>query len=184
MIGHELGVEQAVAAGLEPRHQMHQRDLGGVTRAVEHALAEEGAAERDAVEPAHQQAAVIDLHGVAMALGIERAVDLADAGVDPGAGAPDVGLGAALDHLVEGAVDHDGEAGVAHGARQPRRHMKAVERDDAALVRLDPVERRVLGAFRHGEDAAGIGLEQHLGRDLDEVVTATGHKSKRIGSNR
>ena len=46
---------------------MHQRDLGGVARAVEHALAEEGAAERDAVEPADQLVAVIDLDGVAMA---------------------------------------------------------------------------------------------------------------------
>jgi len=31
-----------------------------------------------------------------------------------------------------------------------------------------PVERRIVGAFRHWENAAGIGLEQHFRRDVDE----------------
>ena len=68
MVGDELRVEQPVAAGFEPRDQMHQRDLGSVARAVEHAFAEEGAAERDAVEPADQIVAVIDFDAVAMAV--------------------------------------------------------------------------------------------------------------------
>ena len=54
MFSDELGVEQPVTAGLEPRHQMHQRDLGCVACAVEHAFAEERAAEADAVESADQ----------------------------------------------------------------------------------------------------------------------------------
>ena len=78
-------------------------------------------------------------------------------------------LGAAVDHRVEVAVDGDLEAVRAHGAREPRRDVEALERNDAALVRLDPIERRVVGAFRHRKDAAGIGLEQHLRRDLDEA---------------
>src|SRR5580692_10754052 len=45
VVGDELGVEQAKAARLEPRDQMHQRYLGGIAGAMEHALAEEGAAE-------------------------------------------------------------------------------------------------------------------------------------------
>src|SRR5262249_7692725 len=66
MVGDELGVEQPEASCFEPRNQMHQRHLRGVARAMEHALAEESAAERDAVEPTHEGLAVIDLHAVAM----------------------------------------------------------------------------------------------------------------------
>ena len=44
MLGDILGVEQLEAARDQPRHQMHQRHLRGVAGAVEHALAEEGAA--------------------------------------------------------------------------------------------------------------------------------------------
>src|SRR5262249_62114262 len=51
----------------------------------------------------------------------------------------------------------------------------ALERNDTAQVRLDPIERRVIRAFRHGKDAAGIGLEQHLRRDFDESGFAVGH---------
>ena len=76
MVGHELGVEQAEAAGLQPRDEMHERDLGGVARAVEHALAEEGAAEADAVEPADQRVAVVDLDRVAMADVEQVAIEL------------------------------------------------------------------------------------------------------------
>ena len=43
MLGDELGVEQAVMTGFEPRHQMHQRNLGSVAGAVKHAFAEKGA---------------------------------------------------------------------------------------------------------------------------------------------
>ena len=175
VVGDELGVEQPEAAGFEPRDQVHQRDLRSVARAVEHALAEEGAAERDAVEPADQIVAVIDLDAVAMAVRVERAVDAADAAVDPGAGAAGLGLGAAVDHRLEVAVDADREGRGAHGARQPPRHVEALERDDAAHLRLDPVERGIVGAFRHRKDAAGIGLEQHFRRDLDEGVFAAGH---------
>ena len=60
--------------------------------------------------------------------------------------------------------------------------MHAVERQDAAPLRLDPIERVVFGALRHWEDAAGIGLEQHLRRDLDHDVVDGGHGFTRDGS--
>src|SRR5262245_23853133 len=75
--GDELGMEQSVAAGLEARHQMHQRDLRSVARAVEHAFAEEGAAERDAVEAADQSLAVIDFEAVAVPPLVELAIEQA-----------------------------------------------------------------------------------------------------------
>ena len=88
---------------------------------------------------------------------------------------PGTGCGAAVDDGIEIAVDHDGEAVGAHGARQAVRHVEAIERNDAAPFRFDPIERRIVGAFRHGKDAAGIGLEQHLRRDVDECGFAAGH---------
>ena len=175
MIGDELGVEQREAAGAQPRHQMHQRHLRGVARAVEHALAEERAAEADAVEPAGQLAVLVGLDAVAMADVVELLVERADARVDPGARPAGLRLGAAVEHAVEVAVDRDAEAVRADGAGEPRRDVEGVQRNDAALLRLDPIKRRVLGAFRHREDAAGVGLEQHLGRDLDEGGFAAGH---------
>jgi hypothetical protein len=65
MLGDVLGVEQFEAAGDQPRHQMHQRHLRGVAGAVEHALAEEGAAQADAVEAADEIVALPDLDAVA-----------------------------------------------------------------------------------------------------------------------
>ena len=105
MIGDELRVEQPVAAGFEPRDEMHQRDLRGIARAVEHALAEESAAERDAVESADQRVAVVDLDAVAMPSLVEPAIERADTCIDPGAGTARLGLGTALDHRIEVAVD-------------------------------------------------------------------------------
>jgi len=67
-------------------------------------------------------------------------------------------------------VDADLEAAFADGASKALWHMYAVERQDAAPLGLDPIERIVLGALSHGKDAAGIGLEQHLRRDLDHDV--------------
>src|SRR5215471_1614910 len=41
--------------------------------------------------------------------------------------------------------------------------MKRVERDDAAALRVDPEQLRVLGRLSHREDAGGIGSEQNFG---------------------
>src|SRR5262249_58751686 len=112
---------------------------------------------------------------VAMAALVELAIQHADARIDPGARAAGAGSGAALEHRVEVAIDGDRETVGAHGAREAARHVKALERDDAAHLRLEPIERRILRALRHGKDAAGIGLEQDLRRDLDERGFAVGH---------
>ena len=67
MSGDELRVEQGKAAIFEPRHQINQRDLASVALAREHALAEERAAEMDAVEPAGERTVLPYFDGVAMA---------------------------------------------------------------------------------------------------------------------
>ena len=167
MTGGELRVEQREAAGDQPRHQMHQRDLRRIGDAVEHAFAEERAAERETVESADQRFAVINLDAVAGAAFGERDIERADALIDPGALAASRRAGAAIDHRREVAVGDNTQGGAAHRAREPRGNMKIVERDDAALFRLDPIERRVVRALRHRENAAGIGFQQHVRRDLE-----------------
>src|SRR6185369_51997 len=163
------------AAGAQARDQMDERDLGRVARAMEHAFAEEGAAERDAVEAADQRVAVVDLDAVAMPALVELVVEHADAGIDPGALTPWLRLGAAVQHAVEVAVDHHRKAVRSHRTGEPARQVKTVEWNDPAHLRLDPVERRIVRALSHRKDAAGIGLEQDFGGDLDERGFAIGH---------
>ncbi len=175
MLGDILGVEQHETAGDQPRHQMHQRHLRGVADAMEHALAEEGAAEADAVEPADQFVLLPDLDAVAMAEFVQAEIEIADALVDPGVVAAGLRRGAAGDHRLERGVDGHGEGVGAHGARQARRDAKTIERDHAAQFRFDPEQGRIVGAFGHRKDAAGIGAQQHLGRDLGRGGVAGRH---------
>jgi len=184
MFGDELRIEQAVMSGLEPRHKVNQGHLGGVARAVEHALAKECAAEADAVEAADQDVVFVDFDRVTVAALVELAVQIVDAGVDPGAAAPRHGLRATVDHGVEVAIDHDGEAIGSNGARQAIRHVKAIQWNNSAPFRFYPIERRVLGALRHREDAAGIGFEQHFRRDVDECGFTARHPVRLTGSSR
>ena len=78
------------------------------------------------------------------------------------------GAGAAVDDRVEIVVDADLEAAGGDGAGEPAGHVEAVERQDAAALRLDPVEAGIVRRLGHREDAEGIGLEQDLGRDLEQ----------------
>src|SRR5262249_2453453 len=144
--------------------------LGSVGDAVEHALAEKGGAEIDAVEPPDETIAGINLDRMAMADVVEVAIELPDAAIDPGGAPANHWCRATIDHRVEVAVDPHLEPVTSDGARQTLRDLQPVERQDAPGFRLDPVEAWVIGALGHRKDAAGIGLEQHLRRDLDQEV--------------
>ena len=72
---------------LQPLDQMDQADLRGVALAREHAFAEEGAAERHAVEAADQPAVAPGFDRVAVAAPEELDIGLADRRVDPGVAA-------------------------------------------------------------------------------------------------
>src|SRR5258708_4032801 len=159
---------------------MHQRDCRGVAGAMEHALAEEGAAEAYPVKPAAQRIFVMDLDGVAMADIVELAIKRADAPIDPGPRTARSRLGAAFDASLEIAVANDGERLCPNGAGKSRRNMKAIERNDAAQLRFDPIERRIVGVLSHRKNPARIGLEQHFGRDLDMGRVAACHGSREI----
>ena len=119
-----LRVEQPVAAHLETRDEVHERDLRGIARAMEHAFAEKGAAERHAVQSANKIIAVVDLYRVAVTAIEQRSVDAADADIDPGARAVLLGFGAAFDDSVEVAVDMDR---ITRGADSPGEAARKVE---------------------------------------------------------
>src|SRR5262249_56126562 len=107
MRGHILCVKQAIAASSEARDKMDQRDLGCIACAVKHALAKESATERHPVKPANEHLAIIDFDRVAMAALEQRAVDAADAGIDPNAGPVLLRLGTTFDHPLEIAIHID-----------------------------------------------------------------------------
>ncbi len=67
-----------VAARAQPLDERNERNFRGVGLAVEHRLAEERAAKRDTVEPAHQPIAVPRLDRVRKALLVKRRVALDD----------------------------------------------------------------------------------------------------------
>src|SRR6516225_12026997 len=154
MIGDKLRVQQAIAAHLEPGDQMHQRDFGSITRAVKHAFAEKCAAEADPVKTADQAFAVVNLDGVTIAALVELAIESANAAVDPGAAPPRLRLRAAVDHRVEVPINDHREMGGTDRARQSAGKVKPIQRNDAATLGLDPIERRIIGTLRHGKDAA------------------------------
>ena len=110
MVGHELAVEKLEAADAQPRHQPGQRHLGGIGPQREHALAEEGAAERDAVKAADQLLVLPAFDRVGVAEPVEQIVALLDLAVDPGL----LALGAMVDDGGEDLVVGDRERARPH----------------------------------------------------------------------
>src|ERR1700721_1128380 len=108
MLGDILRVEQFESAGDQPRHQMHQRHLGSVAGAVKHALAEEGAPQADAIEPADQVVVLPDLDAVGVAYSVQAHIEVADTLVDPGVVAARLRRRAARYDRLESPVDGDG----------------------------------------------------------------------------
>src|ERR1700731_2455793 len=154
---------------------MHQRHFRSVAGAVKHALAEEGSAEADAVQSANKVVVFPDLDTVAISEFVQSEIEIADALVDPGVVPAGLRRGAAGNYGLEGLIDGDREGVGAHRARQARRDAKTVERNHAAHFRLDPEQGRIVGALGHREDAAGIGAQQHFGRDFGSGGVARCH---------
>jgi hypothetical protein len=163
VVGHELGVEQHVAAGDQSGDQMNQGHLRGVGAAREHALAEEGGAEGHAVQAADQLPLQPALDAVGVAHLEQLAVEAFDRSVDPGLVAAGPGLRAGGDHLGEGVVEADLEGISPDGPGQPMADMEAVERNDPAPLGVDQEDVLIVARVRHGEDPVGVAVEQILG---------------------
>src|SRR5690606_31586446 len=83
VIGYELRIEQREAACNQPGDQMYERDFRSIALDREHALTEEGSAQRQAVQPSDQPVIPPYADGVAVAQLEEFPVERADAGIDP-----------------------------------------------------------------------------------------------------
>src|SRR5262249_6795389 len=126
-------------------------------------------------ESSNKRLAVVGLDAMAMADVMQFAIKRADARIDPGPRASGPRFGATSKHRIEIMIDADREHVRPHRARKPCWHVKSLERNDPAQFRFDPIERRIVGAFRHRKNAAGIGLEQYFRRNLDQRGFAASH---------
>ncbi len=142
MLGGKLRVEQPEPAGAKAREQMHERRLRGVARAMEHAFAEEGAAQAHPIKAADQGLALVGLDRMGMAGCEQFTIEPHDLAVDPGllplgAGAHDRFERAVGDHPIPIRPDRLGEAA----------------RDDEPVERKDPAHpgaRPRTGPWRRG----------------------------------
>ncbi len=160
MIGHELTVEQGEAGEAHARHQPGQRDLRRVGAARDHGFAEEGGAQRDAIEAAHKLLPVPHLDRMGEAPGMQVDIGALDRVIDPGRRAVGRGLRAQRQYLSEGAVGGDAELVAAQHLGQRTRQVEPFERQDRAEFGFDPIDFPRVAVVRHGEDTNGIGLQQ------------------------
>lgn len=160
MRGEELAVEQAPAARDQPRDEMRERDLRCVARTADHRFAEEGAPERDAVKAADEAAFVPAFDAVRMAEAKESRIARLDQRVDPRRRPVGRGLRAQRHHPGEGGVGGDAKAVGDDDLFQAARQAEAIERQDRAQPRFDPMHRRVVGPVGHREQPLRIGTEQ------------------------
>jgi len=179
MLGEELGVEKNVTTFDQARDEVDEGHLAGVGLTAEHALAEERGTQRHAVEPAHQFALAPALDRMRVAGCMERGVEADDLAVDPALLASGLGLRAGEHHLAKGDIARDGEAIAAHGARKPLGDVEAIERNDPAPFRRDPVKLRVLAPLRHRKHTLGIGAKDDLRRQALRTMHAPEHNLPR-----
>lgn len=174
MRGDELAVEQFPAARAQPRDEVRERDLRRVARAAHHRFAEKGAAERHPVEPAGEFAVQPAFDAVRMAELEQPVVTRADHRVDPGRRPVVGGCGAERDHIGKGAVGRHAKAVRHDGLFQAVREVKAVQRQDRAQPRFDPMDRRVVRPVGHWKNALRIGAQQQRRIDGLEMLQDAG----------
>ena len=118
----------------EAREQMDERDLRGVAGAMEHALAEEGAAQAHAIEAADQLIALVSLERMGVAGGEQFAIEPHDLVVDPGL----LALRAGAHDRFKRAVGGDTIPIRPHRFGEAARDDEAIERENSALAAVRP----------------------------------------------
>lgn len=139
---------------------MRERDLRRVARAADHRFAEKGAPERYAVQPADQIALVPAFDAVRVAKAEQSVVARLDHRVDPRRRPVVGGFGAERDHVGEDGVGGDAKAVGDDHLLQAARQVKAVQGQDRAQPRFDPMDRRVIRPVGHRKKPLRIGAEQ------------------------
>lgn len=107
--GGYLAIDESEVACLQVANQVGQAYFGGVAHGGEHGFSEESLAKGNAVEAADQLVVVPGFDGMGVAVVVQGAVGGFHFSGDPGSGAPVIagGLGAGVDHLLEGGIDGD-----------------------------------------------------------------------------
>lgn len=119
MIGLHLHVKQFEALCAEMLDEVMEADFGSIgaaaVRAVEHRLAEESAAEREAVEPADELTVTIGSDAVGVSDLVHLGVGRIDVGIDPCVAIAMTRSGTGGDDFIEVYVKLDIEYLVANG---------------------------------------------------------------------
>lgn len=165
MFGQKLRVEQVEPACLQPRHQMHQGNLGGVRGPREHAFAKKRAAQRHAIQAADQPARLPALNRMGMADVMQRRIALPDGGVDPRLRPFRSTLCACCHHLGKRAVYPDLKAVLPHHLGQRARQVEPVQGNHPPPFGFHPEHILVIGILRHWENTACIGAQQQVRRE-------------------
>ena len=171
----ELGVQQLVTGGNQATDQVDQGDLAGIGAGLEHALTEEGATDRDAIEPAHQLRIFPDLDTVGIA-GVEQLpIGIADRIIDPCLRALRGGFGAAHEHLPECLINADAERRAANRAAQAARDEAARAEEGLVEVRAAAAKEEAVKVAAETEPAARVGaVKAEVGREAAGAVVAMG----------
>ena len=165
MLGAHLAIDEAHVPAREPLHRADERDLRRVGPVREHRLAEEGAAERDAVEPARERFALPRLERVREPEPMQPLVRVDHLRHDPGAVLiRPLARRATPDHLIERAVRGDPVAAAADRAPERGGDVQPFRLEDEARIGGPPEDRRVVAI--PGEDPRGVGGEEPLGREI------------------
>jgi len=163
MIGQELRIEQLKTAADETPDQMNEGHLAGIPLAGKHALAEERAAHRNAIEAAHKLSLAPAFDGMGIALSMQFAVNPPDIAVDPGFRPSRSGFGTSRDHRVERGIRSYFKAVAPNRAGEAPGHMELIESDDPPFVGAHPEDTLSSPALRHWKKPGGIGPKQQFG---------------------
>ena len=163
----ELRVEQFIAPLAQPRDQMDKCEFAGIGNPAEHAFAEKGSAEGYAVQAADQLPVQPGLYAVGAPHLMQIDIEPHNFVVYPCFRAVLGGFGAQPDDLFKGGVAACFELSAANRPAQPPGNMKLFERQDAALFRVDPVERRIVVPFRHRKQSDRIGPQNNFRIETD-----------------
>ena len=158
MFGHKLSIKQGEAASDQPGSEMNERDFARITLARDHAFAEEGRPQNDAIKPADELFAVPAFNRMGMALFVQDIIGIDDRAIDPSRRA----CRAKMDHLIKVAVDPDFKRIAADRALQFFGDMKMIERQNRARFRLDEIDFMAEAILRHRKRAARESLQDEV----------------------
>jgi len=160
----KLRIQKREPAFDQASGQVDQCDLRRIRRPREHAFAKEGTANSDAIQSADQLARLIPaFDGVGVTFAIEGAVQVQDRRVDPGRLPALSTFGTHLHDPGESSVSRDAVRFLSDPALQAFWNMEAIQRKNAAHVRIHEEQIRIIARIPHGEHTSPVTGEQVIG---------------------